>query len=319
MEVVMKMNLRHSFVSFSLFPLFLVSALLSPDLSFAQAGGGEGSHREPFEPEMVSIKGGLFFMGSQDGMTNERPVHAVVVSDFEIGKYEITNDEFAAFVEDTGYVTEAEKLGSGRIARDRGFGYYPGFNWREWNAQGSNLEGRGRQPVVQVSWNDALSYCRWLSEKTGHPYRLPTEAEWEYACRGGTQTRYWWGDSFDQTKVNTMGMWISSSEEPWPKEGHTLTTEVDAYTPNPFGLHDMIGNLWEWVADYAADDYYLQLVRLKESPAVDPQGPANGINRSMRGGGWHAIAPRCRCAYRYTQDPPSYRSDHTGFRVVRTP
>lgn len=312
MRKIVEYPLTHS----CLHPVVLVLIVLT--LGSVRPGYAQSSEREAFEPEMVAIEGGLFFMGSQDGEINERPVHAVAVSDFEIGKYEITNDEFAAFVDDTDYVTEAETFGAGRIARDGGFGYYPGFNWRAWNGPGTNLEGRGRHPVVHVSWNDAVAYGQWLSDKTGDPYRLPTEAEWEYACRGGTQTRYWWGDDFDQSRVNTMGTWIERGGEPWPGVGHTLTTEVDAYPPNPFGLHDMIGNLWEWVADNASDDYYADLVRLKKT-AVDPTGPPAAVNRSMRGGGWHATAPRSRCAYRYTMDPPVYRSDHTGFRLARTP
>ncbi len=170
-----------------------------------------------------------------------------------------------------------------------------------------------------MSWNDAVVYCRWLSDKTGRAYRLPTEAEWEYACRGGTETRYWWGESFDQGKLNSRETWISGDSQEWPKDRHTLTTEVDAYPPNPFGLHDMLGNAWDWVVDFATEDYYLQLVQLKESPVVDPQGPTMSTNRVLRGGGWNTLGTSLNCATRFIDDPPTYRSDHVSFRVVRNP
>ena len=274
---------------------------------------------KPFEPEMVAITGGAFVMGIEDGEAFERPAHAVVVSDFDIGKYHVTNDEFAAFVEDAGYVTEAETLGTGRILRDGSFGDYPGFTWRAWNGPDSNLEGRGRHPVVQVSWNDAIRYCRWLSTQTGRAYRLPTEAEWEYAARAGTQTRYWWGDTFDSTKLNSPDTWRTGDSQEWPEGRHTLTTEVDAYPPNPFGLHDMLGNTWDWVVDFATEGYYLELVRLKHAPVVDPQGARRGTNRVLRGGGWNTPGSRLSSATRFIDDPPTYRSDHVSFRVVRNP
>jgi formylglycine-generating enzyme required for sulfatase activity len=317
----MKMFLSRGSFGFSIYLLsfFCVLACRPPEPEVVEPENTKAYERKPFEPEMVAIKGGAFIMGTEDGAEFERPAHAVVVSDFEIGKYHVTHDEFAAFVEDTGYVTEAETIGSGRILRDGRFEYYPGFTWRQWNGPGSSPEGRGRHPVIQVSWNDAVVYCRWLSTQTGRAYRLPTEAEWEYACRGGTQTRYWWGDSLDTSKLNCREKWISGDSNEWPKDQHTLTTEVDAYPPNPFGLHDMLGNTWDWVVDYAVEDYYLQLTRMKTSPVVDPQGAARGTNRVLRGGGWNTPGSRLSCATRFINDPPEYRSDHVSFRVVRNP
>lgn len=130
-------------------------------------------------PEMVEIKGGVFFMGSQAGPPQEKPIHAVQVSDFWMSKHEVTHAEFAAFVEDTGYVTEAEEFGTGRILRDGRFVYSPGFTWKEPHGPGSEVAEPDRYPVVQVSWNDGVAYTRWLSRKTGQAWRLPTEAEWE--------------------------------------------------------------------------------------------------------------------------------------------
>jgi formylglycine-generating enzyme required for sulfatase activity len=267
---------------------------------------------------MVEIKGGVFFMGSHGGYAESKPVHAVQVSDFYMGKNEITNEEFAAFVEDSGYVTEAEEIGTGRILKDGVFGYHAGFTWRTPHGSGSTIEGREKHPVVQASWNDAVAYCRWLSRKTGRAYRLPTEAEWEYAARGGADTRYWWGDDFDGSKLNSMLTW-KAEDDPWPRDEHTLTKEVGSYPPNGFGLYDMLGNLWEWASDYADPDYYMEQVRLKVSPVVDPQGPSTGINRIIRGGGWNTAPGRVTVTYRVTYDPPQYRSDHVGFRVVRNP
>ncbi len=269
-------------------------------------------------PEMVEIRGGVFFMGSQAGPPQEKPIHAVQVSDFWISKYEITHAEFAAFVEDTGYETEAEKFGTGRILRDGRFVYSPGFTWKEPHGPGSTVTEPDRYPVVQVSWNDGVAYTRWLSRQTGQAWRLPTEAEWEYACRGGTQTTYWWGDDFDQTNVNTAGAWRPGGA-PWPRDEHTLITPIDRYPANPFGLHDMLGNNWEWVQDYSSADYYAAQVRRPESPVVDPQGPASGNERVLRGGGWNVNPDRATCSFRFLADPPVYRSDHVSLRVVRNP
>ncbi len=273
----------------------------------------------PFEPEMVEIEGGVFFMGTRGGYAESKPVHAVRVSDFYLGKYEITNEEFRAFVEDSGYVTEAEEVGTGRVLKDGVFGYHAGFTWRTPHGVGSSVAGRERHPVVQVSWNDAVAYCSWLSRKTGRAYRLPTEAEWEYAARGGADTRYWWGDEFDTSKLNSALTWKPKEEDPWPRDEHTLTKDVGSYPPNDFGLYDMLGNLWEWASDYADPEYYLELVRAKVSPVVDPQGPSQGINRIIRGGGWNTAPGRVTVTFRVTYDPPQYRSDHVGFRVVRNP
>ncbi len=282
------------------------------------AAGPAMAQTDFVEPEMVRIEGGLFFMGSQAGPAQEKPLHAVEVGDFWMGKYETTHSEFAAFVADTGYETEAETFGTGRILVGGSFSYHPGYTWREPHGPGSEVAEPERYPVVQVSWNDAVAYTRWLSAKSGRAYRLPTEAEWEYACRGGTRTRYWWGDAFDPTMLNSSATWRAAGE-PWPRDEHTLITPVDRYPANPFGLHDMSGNNWEWVQDYASADWYAQQVRRPESPVVDPQGPSSGHERVLRGGGWNGSPERVTCSYRFLADPPVYRSDHVSIRVVRNP
>jgi sulfatase modifying factor 1 len=328
-------------LSSSLLLAFIICLLLVPAATLGQRGAptAPAASAAGFEPEMVPIKGGLFMMGSEKGAKPEQPVHAVVVSNFEIGKYEVTNDQFAAFVDETHYITQAERIGTGVIQKDGGFGYQPGYNWREWNGPGSNLEGRGKHPVVQVSWDDAVAYTQWLSKKTGRTYRLPTEAEWEYTCRGGTKTEYWWGDTFDQTKLNNAARWIPEGTQGFPKGDmrHTLTMEVGSLPANPFGVYEILGNVWEWVADVADTGYYQQLAQGPTSPVVDPKGPdkfpfrvqrkggQDGLPeahvteplRVIKGGGWNTGAAGIRCASRYVTDPPVYRSDHVGLRVVR--
>jgi formylglycine-generating enzyme required for sulfatase activity len=272
-----------------------------------------------FEPEMVKIPGGTFQMGSEKGAPSERPVTTVSVSDFEMSRYEVTNDEFAAFVKDAAYRTEAEKADTGHI-HHHGATYadIPGFTWLQWKGPGSNLEGRGRFPVVEVSYDDGVAYTVWLSRKTGKTYRLPTEAEWEYACRGGTKTEYWWGDTLDQTKINSRERWTNGA--PQFAEDDTrnnLQLQVGSLPPNPFGLYEILGNVWEWASDYADPDY--SKLAQEPSPRLDPKGPATGTTRVLKGGGWNASGKTDgRCPARYVSDPSTYRSDHAGLRVVRT-
>ncbi len=292
----------------------VVGCLAMGVAAFAQTPGGRAP-ASSYEPEMVLIHGGTFQMGSESGAAYEKPVHAVRVSDFEIGRYEITNDQFAAFIKETNYRTEGDKTGTGRIQRDGSFDYYPGYNWIQWNGPGSNLDGRGRYPVVQVSWDDGVAYTAWLSKKTGKTYRLPTEAEWEYACRGGTATEYWWGDAFDQTKLNSRERWFKGPQMAKDEKRHTLILDVASLPPNPFGLYEILGNVWEWASDYADPDY--SKLTQGPSPQVNPTGPATGTTRVLRGGGWNTGAPGIRCASRFVTDPSTYHSDHVGLRVVR--
>jgi sulfatase modifying factor 1 len=166
-----------------------------------------------------------------------------------------------------------------------------------------------------VSWNDAVAFCKWLSKKEGKSYRLPTEAEWEYACRAGTTTRYSSGDDFETlAKVGNVADATAKAKFPdwsWAiaaSDGYVFTAPVGKFNPNAFGLYDMHGNVWEWCADWYGDEYYAA------SPADDPMGPASGAGRVFRGGGWRNYAGYSRSALRAYSTPGS-RSSDMGFRV----
>jgi len=183
--------------------------------------------------------------------------------------------------------------------------------------------------VVGISWEDALAYCEWLSELTGQQYRLPTEAQWEYACRAGTETRWSVGD--DERQLDEYAWYAANADE----KLHAVARK----RPNPWGLFDMHGNVWEWCADWYAPDYYAQLTsalqqsasgtrRTSNGAAVNPgsfrvaasespSGPASGSYRVVRGGSWHSAAGRCRSAFRPGLKP-STRHYRLGFRLSRT-
>ncbi len=229
----------------------------------------------PFALEMVLLPAGSFVMGSPEGEAgradDEGPPRQVTVAGFAIGRYPVTFDEYDHCCEE--------------------------MNWekpddRDW--------GRGKRPVIDLTWLDARAYVSWLSEKTGRDYRLASEAEWEYACRAGTATAYWWGDAFDSKKANTA-------------EGGTgRTTEVGSYPANPWGLSDMLGNVYEWVEDHWHKNY-------RGAPNdgrawVDAEAQENNP-RVRRGGSWLRHRGYARCALRYRVNPINRQVD-AGFRVV---
>jgi formylglycine-generating enzyme required for sulfatase activity len=223
-------------------------------------------------PEMVVVPGGTFNMGSsveEERFKDEGPQHEVTIQSFAIGRYEVAFEEWDACVAAGGCSTEPEDQG-----------------W-----------GRGRQPVINVSWHDAQDYVGWLKDRTGEPYRLLSEAEWEYAARAGTKTRYWWGDAITPEKANYDG-------------SIGKTTEVGAYGANVFGLHDTAGNVWEWVEDCWNRSY--------------EHAPHNGAawlagdcsNRVVRGGSWYDKPRLLRSACRDRHEP-DIRLNNIGFRVAR--
>jgi len=223
-------------------------------------------------PAMVWLPGGVFRMGDDRGsFDDEQPDHEVAVEAFSMGQYPVTFEEYDTFCAATGR----------ELPDDEGW-------------------GRSARPVIGVSWEDAAAYCEWLSRQTGAPYRLPTEAEWEYTCRAGGGGSYCFGDD-----VAGLG------EYAWyARNAGNQTHPVGEKRANDWHLYDMHGNVWEWVQDWYAEDYY------ESSPRENPTGPESGSNRIIRGGGWIGGAGYCRSAVRF-RNVPGYRGDALGFRLAR--
>jgi len=260
-----------------------------------------------------------------DFFHDEYPQHRVrITKPFYMGKYEVTNGQFSQFVEDANYKTEAEQKENSRRG-DGGWGFNQGeqkfegrdpkYNWRN-----PGCPTPSKQPVVDVTWDDANAFCNWLSKKEGKTYRLPTEAEWEYAARGGTKTRYWSGnDPESLAKIaNTADAdFFKAYPSYYPQDktlaasdGFSLPAPVGSYRPNPFGLCDIHGNVWEWTNDWYGEDYY------SHSPVDDPPGPSEGRQKVRRGGAWHTAPLWSRVSFRNYNTIDS-RYPNLGFRVVR--
>lgn len=253
--------------------------------------------------KLRNIKGGTFTMGSSDSDArgNETP-HTVTVGDFAMMKYEVTVTEFKRFIDETGYQTDADKRTGGygsllRVGRTRV--KKDGVNWRCGVTGEPRPKSEYDHPVIHVSWNDAVAYAEWLSRITGRTWRLPTEAEWEYAARGGKNCRFAGSDN-----IGDIG-WYS-------KNSGRRTHAVGQKIPNDFGLYDMSGNVWEMCSDWFGGDYY------EISPQNNPQGPLSGSGRVLRGGSWGHDAQYCRTAQRHNRRPDA-RNFYNGFRLVLVP
>src|SRR5262245_23911966 len=265
---------------------------------------------------LLLIPRGQFLMGSpkgeEDRLDEELPHEVEITQPFYMGRHEVTVGQFKAFVKDANHLTEAEKDGKGGRAFDgQEFVQKPEFTWK--NLHFAQLDDH---PVVVVSWNDAVAFCAWLSKKEGRTYRLPTEAEWEYACRGGTKTRFHVGDREDDLKavanIADAALKTKWADATWAvgwDDGFAFTAPGGKFKANGFGLQDMHGNAREWCSDWYGEDYY------GKSPRSDPPGPASGKERVARGGAWSTQPKFCRCAFRDWHEP-DYRSDCVGFRVV---
>ncbi len=250
------------------------------------------------EPEMVFIQGGTFTMGS-DRNESTGPAHQVTLSSFHLGKYEITVGEYEAFVNATGYKTQCEKDGKA-FTFDKKWKIVEGINWRH-NVAGT-LETNKRQPVMRVSWNDADAYCKWLKKRTGKNYRLPTEAEWEYAAGGGSIHQKWAGTN-DESLLDEYA-WYNN---PKRKERYLEPRPVGSKKPNRFGLYDMTGNVWEWCNDW--------LSGYEKEAVVNPQGPERAYRKVYRGGTWGNDAYNCSVVNRKS-DRPEITHYYLGFRVA---
>ena len=236
--------------------------------------------------EMILLPGGWFIMGDDKGEVDERPAHKIYVAPFYMDKYPVTQEEYERVM---------------------------GENPSRWKG--------GKNPVEQVRWSDAVRYCNarsrleglqpcynletWECDFDADGYRLPMEAEWEFACRAGTKTRYFFGDNPRKLKLYA---WFKGNSGGRPRP-------VGRKLPNPWGLYDMYGNVWEWCNDFYKVDYY------GESPLKNPKGPKTGNTKVLRGGSWNSKAEECRSSYRYNENPGytdvCFGYDIYGFRCVR--
>jgi eukaryotic-like serine/threonine-protein kinase len=259
---------------------------------------------------LLYVPGGQFIMGSNGGDNDEKPPHEVTLSAFWIDRTEVTNAMFKRFVDDTGYKTDAEKIGTGYVFDPAARLWNPtnDTDWQHPLGPSSNLSGLDTHPVVQVSWNDAKAYCEWAGR------RLPTEAEWERVARGTDGRSYPWGNQ--EVAGNLLNFADRNLEVDWAdknvNDGYRFTAPVGQYPDgaSPYGALDMAGNVWEWVADWYGEAYYAS------SPDRDPAGATTGNVRIFRGGGWNDGAANVRAADRYGLSPDG-RGHNGGFRCAR--
>ena len=292
----------------------------------------------------VRVPAGEFLMGSDEspealaqafpelerfrfeGLADEAPVHHVrITRPFEMSRHEITVGQFRAFLLRSGHVPESVGDGTGA------YGYNSAYD-PDTSSRGDAFEGRlpkyswenpgfaqsDDHPVVNVTWNDAVAMARWLSTQEGRQYRLPTEAEWEHACRAGRNDRYQHGND-PAGLIGVGNTFDADSAVNWPRwqdralpgrDGHAFTAPVGSFAPNAFGLHDMHGNVWEWVSDWYGEDTYAK------SPTDDPAGPVEGNVKVRRGGSWHSWPLYTRCAFR-NWNTVQTRYTLVGIRLVR--
>ncbi len=211
-------------------------------------------------------------MGSEDGQDNERPIHRVWIDSFQLAAHQVTNADYAEFLRHTGRLP-------------------PPF-WDDQNFR------HPQQPVVGISWHGAVAYCDWMTASTRRPYRLPTEAEWERAARGGAESfPFPWGDAPPESLPNYATRWKTGPEP------------VGRSSANAFGVFDVCSNVHEWCSDWYAADYYAA------SPDRNPRGPESGIRRASRGGSWRHHIKVTRCAAR-SSIPPDFQYADYGFRIA---
>jgi formylglycine-generating enzyme required for sulfatase activity len=302
----------------------VVERLWSPAL--AQSGGDaavsaarDDDDVNSIGMKLVRIPAGAFTMGSpagEKGRRDDEMQHEVAISrDFDIGRFEVTRGQFRQFVEAAEYRTECERNGQGGYGAEppdyKLSGRDPRYSWRF-----AGFEQTDDHPVINVSWNDAVAFCDWLSSRERRRYRLPTEAEWEYACRAGGAAAFPFGD--DPEELRRYGNVVDAdAKSVFPdriairgSDGFIATAPVGAYRPNAWGLYDMHGNVWEWCADWFAAH--------SADAAHDPRGPSaeQPLGRVIKGGDWYHDWSFARPAQRFPM-PPTVTRRHGGFRIVR--
>ncbi|ACF44188.1 formylglycine-generating enzyme family protein [Pelodictyon phaeoclathratiforme] len=265
----------------------------------------------------IEVKGDVFVMGSPEneaGHREDERQHSVKIADYSLYKFAVCVGDFKRFIDDSGYKTDAEKENFSFVYDGKSGKRKDGINWSH------DLSGNVREPsaynhpVLHVSWNDAEAYCAWLSKKTGNTFRLPTEAEWEFACRAGSEKPFHTGDNLTTGQANYNGNYPFNNSVKGIFRKNTLP--VDSLEPNVWGLYNMHGNVWEWCSDMYGKNYYDEC-RAKGT-VENPEGPTTGSHRVIRGGGWNYVAVYCRSAYR-DNNAPGYRYDLVGFRPVFVP
>jgi len=235
---------------------------------------------------------------------DEDPIHKVYLDEFYIDIYEVTNAQFLQFAEATGYVTDAERVGYGTVW-DEGWKEVPGVNWRHPTSPRSGIATLMDHPVAQVTWNDANAYCAWAGK------RLPTEAEWAKAARGTDGRIYPWGNEWEGERLN-HGQGVPPR---WDEsDGYRYTAPVGTFPAgeSPYGVHNMGGNVWEWVADWHDPEYYAR------SPYENPKGPPSGEKGLCRGGSWWSYSASARTATRHAI-PRGAAMSAGGFRCAASP
>lgn len=278
---------------------------------------------------MLFIKGGTFTMGTNKPIfvaDGEGPAREVQIDDFFMDVHEVSNAEFELFVNSTGYKTEAESFGDSfvfesllsedtkskitqAVAAAPWWLPVKGCSWRHPEGPDSDIKDRMDHPVIHVSWNDASKYCSWAQK------RLPTEAEWEYACRAGLENRlYPWGNKLQPHDQHRVNIWQGEfPEHNTGDDGYISTAPVTAFPPNAYGLHNIIGNVWEWTSDWWETKHSTE-------PATNPTGPESGTDKVKKGGSYlchHSYCFRYRCAAR-SQNTPDSSAGNLGFRCAAT-
>lgn len=275
------------------------------------------------------IPGGEFTMGTNDDVgfvaDGEGPAHTVKVDPFYMGETAVNNAQFARFIKETNYTTEAESFGwsfvfraflpkavadtlTQAVAEAPWWSPVNGATWRHPEGPGSNVRKRMDHPAIHVSWNDATAYCDWAGK------RLPTEAEWEFAARGGLdQKRYVWGDELTPDGKHMCNIWQGEfPDENSAEDGFKTTAPAKSFPPNGYGLYNLAGNVWEWQGDWFSRSYH------RSGQTINPTGPIQGTSRSIRGGSYlchDSYCNRYRVAARSSNTPDSSTAN-LGFRCA---